>query len=260
MGRWTRKQLGEGASLCIELGAGLLENGAETSRVEESVRLAGKALSTQVEAVVSPTSITVTFGHDEVITRVTRIHSRVINLDKVARLNALSREMHEARTGLGAFRARIAEVREAPPAYSNAHQFLAVAVACLSFSLALGGGPGEGAVAVVAGLGARAILDAAGHSFPSFLSLFMVGFLSTALGVFGYHVWGLEAEAMVVGALLPRMPGLAIVSAVRDLMAGELVAGVARSAEALLVTLGMVSGVLSCLGLALRFGMGGVGL
>lgn len=258
--KWTRKQLGEGAALCIELGAGLLENGAETSRVEETIRLAGKALATQVEAVVSPTSITVTFGDREVITRVLRIHRRVINLDKVARLNALSRELHDASIDLAGFRARVSEVRDSPPAYSSTHQGLAVALACVSFSLVLGGGTGEAAVAVVAGLGAKGILDAASHSFPSFLSLFMVGFLSTALGSVGYHLWGLDAEAMVVGALLPRMPGLAIVSAVRDLMAGELVAGVARSAEALLITLGMVSGVLSCLGLALRLGFGGLGL
>lgn len=255
MARWTRKQIGEGAALCLELGAGLLENGAETSRVEESIRLAGTALGSTVDTVVTPTGITVTFGHHEVITRVARIRNRVINLDKVAKLNALSRELKQARSDLGGFRERIAELRLAPSVYSSAHQFCAVALSCVSFALALGGGFREAGVALVAGLLGKLLLDVAGHEFPSFLSLFMVGFLVTSLGLLG-HQAGLETEVIVVGALLHRMPGLAIVSAVRDLMAGELVAGVARSAEAFLVTLGMVSGVLACLGFALRLGLG----
>ena len=38
-------------------------------------------------------------------------------------------------------------------------------------------------------------------------------------------------------------------------MAGELVAGNARLAEAVVVTLGMASGVLACLGFAVRMGV-----
>lgn len=258
MARWTRKQVGDGAGLCIELGAGLLENGAETSRVEETIRLAGEALGALVETVVTPTGITVTFGNDEVITRVTRIRHRVINLDKVARLNALSRELKQANRDLPGFRERVKEIRESSAPYSRVQQLAAVALSCASFALALGGGPGEAVAAVLSGLAAKALLELAGDEFPSFLSLFMMGFLCTSLGLAAYSWWGLKTETVVVGALLHRMPGLAIVSAVRDLMAGELVAGVARSAEALLVTLGMVSGVLACLGFAVRLGMGAV--
>lgn len=255
MGRWTRKELGEGASLCIELGSGLLENGAETSRVEESIRLAGKSMGFSVETIVTPTGITVTFGNGEVITRVARIRERVINLDKVAQLNRLSRLLHDAVPNIAQFREQVRAVRQAPPTYSQNDQLLATIVVCACFTLSVGGGWREALVAVSAGLLGRFTLDLMSSEFPSFLSLFSLAFLSTTMGVAGAVFSGLNTEAIVVGSLLHRMPGLAIVSAVRDLMAGELVAGVARAAEAMLITLGMASGVLACLGFSIRLGL-----
>lgn len=256
MGRWTRKELGDGAALCLELGAGLLENGAETSRVEESIRLAGAALGFSAEAIVTPTGITVTFGNGEVITRVGRIPLRVINLDKVARLNSLSRRLHETESiDLADFLAQIQAVRRAPLGYSQNSQLVATIVACACFTVTVGGGWKEAVVAISAGLLGHYFLKLFGSEFPSFLSLFSLAFLSTSMGVAGVVYSGLNTEAIVVGSLMHRMPGLAIVSAVRDLMAGELVAGVARAAEAMLITLGMASGVLACLGFSIRLGL-----
>ncbi len=256
MGRWTRRELSEGAALCLEMGSGLLENGAETSRVEETIRLAGVALGLTAETIVTPTGITVTFGNGEVITRVARIRHRVINLDKVDRLNRLSRRLQEEEhPNLAELREMVQAIRQAPPTYSHIQQVVATAVACACYTVSLGGGWEEATWAVSAGVLGRLLLDLVGSELPSFLSLFSIAFLSTMFGVAGHSVAGLETEPIVVGSLLSRMPGLAIVSAVRDLMAGELVAGVARAAEAMLVTLGMASGVLACLGFSIRLGL-----
>ncbi len=256
MGRWTRRELSDGAALCLELGSGLLENGGETSRVEETIRLAGEALGLTAETIVTPTGITVTFGNGEVITRVARIKHRVINLDKVDRLNKLSRQLREEyHPNLAELREEVQKIRLAPMAYSHAQQVIATAVACACYTVSLGGGWEEATWAVSAGVLGRLILDLVGSEFPSFLSLFSIAFLSTMFGVGGYSLSGLDTESIVVGSLLHRMPGLAIVSAVRDLMAGELIAGVARAAEAVLITLGMASGVLACLGFSMRFGL-----
>lgn len=258
MGRWTRRELAEGAALCLEMGSGLLENGAETSRVEETVRMAGDALGLTAETIVTPTAITVTFGNGEVITRVARIRERVIDLDKVDRLNGISRELQlEPEPNLGQLREKVQKIRQAPPLYSETHQIVATATACACYTISLGGGWEEATWSISAGVLGRILVDMIGSGFPSFLSLFFVAFLSTMYGVGAHEVAGLATEPIVVGSLLSRMPGLAIVSAVRDLMAGELVAGVARAAEAMLVTLGMASGVLACLGFALRFGLVG---
>lgn len=258
MARWTRRELNDGAAFCLEIGSGLLENGGETSRVEETIRLAGESMGFTVDAMVMPTAVMVTFGNGEVVTRIARIRQRVINLDKVAKLNSLSREIHETSIKLSVLRDRVRDIRSAPSTYTSPHQMLATATACGSFSVLLGGGAPEAALSIVAGVLGRFFLDLVGSEFPSFLSLFSVAFLSTVFGVLGHKLWGLGVEQVVVGSLMHRMPGLAIVSAVRDLMSGELIAGLARAAEAALATLGMASGVLACLAFSYRLGMSGL--
>ena len=255
MGKLTRRELSEGAAFCLELGTGLLENGAETSRVEETLRWVGESLDTEVESIVTPTGISLTFGHSEVISRIVRVKDRSVNLDKVSRLNELSRQLQAERLTTPELRARISQIRKAEPLYSSGQQLLATAVAAASLTMVVGGGFSEAGVATVAALLGILCLSRGGSEFPSFLSRFFLGFLTTVFAIAGTLVWTLSTEAIVVGALLFHMPGLGFVSAVRDLMTGELIAGVARGAEALVVTLGMASGVLACLGLAVRFGV-----
>ena len=248
--------MADGAALCLELGAGLLENGAETSRVEETIRMAGSALGMEVEAMVHPTGITVGFGNGDAVTRVARIKNRSINLNKVAELNRLSRALHHSEISLEDCRSCVREVREAPGLYTRTHYMLATAASCACLTVVVGGGLGEALLAVIAGCSGTRLLELFGNNFPSFLSLFAVGFLSCCFGLVGGQA-GFVSEAIVVGSLLHQMPGLAFVSAMRDLMADELVAGNARLAEALLVTLGMASGVLACLSLSFRLGVQG---
>ena len=254
MKRWTRKRLTTAAALCLELGAGLLENGAETSRVEETIRLTGVAFDMEVEAMVHPTGITVSFGDGESITKVARIKERVVNLDKVAELNRVSRELLQDPTDLDGFRKSVHSIRSAPGLYSTSQMMLSTAVSCACLTLVVGGGVGEALVALLAGCLSRVGLDKFGSGFPSFLSLFAVGLVSTIFGLLGASFYGLSTEFIVVGSLLYQMPGLAFVSAMRDLMAGELVAGNARLSEAILVTLGMASGVIAGLSFAVRLG------
>lgn len=255
MRRLTRRELSEGAAFCLELGTGLLENGAETSRVEETLRFVGIGMGIEVESVVTPTGISLTFGSGEVITRLVRIKTRSVNLDKVARLNELSRRMHDSSFTFSDLRAQVSQIRQAPPLYSETQQILATAVAAGSLTFLLGGLWGEALVAVLAALFGHYWLHKEGNEFPTFLSRFFLGFSSTVFAILASHFWQLNTEPIVVGSLLFHMPGLGFVSAVRDLMSDELIAGVARAAEAMVVTLGMASGVLACLGFSLRLGV-----
>jgi uncharacterized membrane protein YjjP (DUF1212 family) len=56
-------------------------------------------------------------------------------------------------------------------------------------------------------------------------------------------VAGGNQEAVISGAIMPLLPGLAITNAVRDTMRGDLVAGMARTTEALLSAVLLAAGV-----------------
>lgn len=48
---------------------------------------------------------------------------------------------------------------------------------------------------------------------------------------------------MMIGSVMPLVPGLAITNAVRDLMAGHLIAGLSRGAEAFLTAFAIGTGI-----------------
>lgn len=240
----------------------MLESGAETSRVEETIRRAGCGLGLPVQTMVTPTGITVSVGDEEPVTRVARIYTRSVNLARVAELNSLSRDLAEGRVLLEQAEHRLQEIVQGPDPYPPWVTRLATAVAAGCFTALAGGGPAEVMAGVGAGVLVKLTLDQLSERFPAFLRLFFAAFVATLVGGFMASATGLVGSKVVIGALMPQMPGLALVAAARDLMAGELVAGTARTAEASLVALAMASGVVAGLGLVQQWfvTLPGVGL
>ena len=61
-------------------------------------------------------------------------------------------------------------------------------------------------------------------------------------------VWrGLERDTVIISVLMLLVPGLLMTNSMRDLIAGDLVAGVMKSAEALLVATCVAIGVMCSL-------------
>lgn len=54
---------------------------------------------------------------------------------------------------------------------------------------------------------------------------------------------GTDLDKIIIGSVMPLVPGLHITNAVRDLMAGHLVAGLSKGAEAFLTAFAIGSGI-----------------
>ena len=65
-------------------------------------------------------------------------------------------------------------------------------------------------------------------------------------------------ELIISGAIMPLLPGLAMTNAIRDSMQGDLVSGVARATEALIVAASLAVGVIIVLKAWLLMGGGGL--
>ena len=254
MAKPTRRKIGLMARLCMDLGAGLLENGAETSRVEETIRRAAESIGMEAEAVVNPTGITLSVGHHEPITRVVRIHSRGVDLTKVAQLNGVSRLLYEGHLEVEQAAETVEEIRNAQDDLSLWRRAASTAVGSACFTVLAGGGPGEALAGLLAGAMVARLLSLLEKNFPPFMNYFFAALLVT----WWSWLWvgrGFSGAAITVGALTPQMPGLALVAAMRDLMAGELVSGTARGAEAVLMALAMAAGVTTGLSMLTRMGL-----
>lgn len=251
----SHRRRSEVASLCLDGGIGMLESGAETSRVEETIRYLAAAYGVQVECMVTPTGLTISVGGEDSITRIARIHKRSINLTKVTLLNELSRELVKHNVDLEHARMRVEDIREAPATFNPRTRMFAAALGGVAYTALSGGAAPEMLAGAVASLMARTLSEQMARAFPGFVCLSVASFLATLLAAVCVGLFRLDSQKIVLGAILPLMPGVSMVSSVRDLMAGELVSGLARGAEALLTATAIAVGVLMGLSLQRSWGL-----
>lgn len=230
-----------------EIGQQMLESGAEIYRVEESMYrlcVAYGAHDTHVYAV--PTSIIVTTARpgETPLTRTRRIYTRGVDLDRLDRLNALCRALCAAPQDAEAVRASLAALA-ARPRYGVWTLRLAFGAIAGFFTLLFGGGLAGALVAFGIGLLLRWLLDAMERVEVNLLFTNIVGgALIGALALTAAHS-GLVSEyrRVIVGSIMTLVPGLAITNSMRDLIAGDVIAGITKFTEALLVAAGIAVGV-----------------
>ena len=234
-----------------------LENGGETYRVEETaLRMASGLGLDDVNIVAFPTSIFVSVGG---LSRIRRVTHRGTNTSRLARVNDVSRRVEHGELSADEAEEELAAIA----ADRGLHQLTLIAaygVSAASFSLVFGGSLGTLMVALFIGMAVQAIQPLFSRmAMGTLLFDFTGGFLTAALAQAVHFVvpYG-DVNAVIVGGIMPLLTGLLMTTAVRDTMYGDLISGIARAVEALLLAACVALGVY--VGLSLVSMMGGVAL
>ena len=233
----------------------VLENGGETYRVEETaMRMANGLGIDDVNVVAFPTSIYVNVGDHCRIRRITR---RGTNTMRLARVNDVSRKVERGEmTAKEA--ARALEEIAADPGWHQLTLIAAYGVSAACFSLLFGGSIGSLLVALVIGMLVQSIQPLFAHmSMGTLIFNFTGGLLTAAVSeMIAFAIPYGSVNAAIVGGIMPLLTGLLMTTAVRDTMYGDLVSGICRAVEALLLAACVALGVF--VGLKLTAMMGGV--
>lgn len=233
-------------NVSTQLGQMLLESGAEIYRVEESIQrmaLAYGAKEADVYAV--PTSIIVTINTtDEFnITKTKRIYSRSTNLDKVERLNNLCRYICHERPDLKAVKQELKEISHRPK-YSFPMQLFAYALTSSTFTLFYGGNIADAMCALFIG----PLIKIISHQLdrfrtnPFFITI-LCSIVAASFATLAYHLnLADHIDKMIIGLVMNLVPGVAITNSVRDVIAGDFIAGQTKMTEALLTATSIALG------------------
>ena len=231
----------------------VLENGGEVYRVEETALRMAKGFGlSDVSVAAFPTSIFVdACGR----TRIRRISRRGNNLTRLALVNDVSRRVE--RGEMNAAEAALEQIA-AEHSVRQKTMVFAYALAAASFALMFGGGLTEFAAAFAIGLLVQAVQPLfAGMAMGALLGSFTGGLLTAVLAqLAALAVPQLSVNAAIIGGIMPMLSGLLMTTAVRDTMYGDLVSGVVRAVEALLIAAAVALGVYA--GLKLLAMTGGV--
>lgn len=240
-----------------DIGCRMLEHGAEIYRVEETISricLAYGARSVDVFAIPNSVVVSVLGAGGESRTRTRRIKSHNIDLDKVDRLNHLSRAICRDTPDAGWIENEIKSICT-QPVYPFRMQIFACALVSFFFTLFFGGDLRDAAAALAAGCA----MKAASVRLEKFgLSSFFINIVASGIaGAFAFLsvYWGaaVHLDKIIIGVLMNLVPGLSLTNSIRDFIVGDLMAGLMKLTETLLTAAGIAVGVM----LALRL-LGGL--
>ncbi len=232
-------------SLALDLSVAMIKNGGETYRAEECARnILAAGGAQEIEVLALPTGITITAGYNgKNITRVRSLKMRINNLGNIDSINTISREV-------SAGKMQPAEAISALQKIEGSQRsiFRRIIFASLTsgmFTLMFGGSYTEFALALVIAFFAQLFIAQLKRiGTVAFLSN-MGGSILTALTarLFLLIFPEISISVIIIGGIMPMLPGLATINAIRDTLYGDLVSGAARGIEALLSAIAIAAGV-----------------
>lgn len=228
----------------------LLENGAEIARVEETMDRICRHFGAESENFfVLSNGIFVTGngnaeGHGGQYAKVRHIPVKGAQLDKVVAVNQLSREVEQGRYTIEQVREKLEQIQRMP-GKSFPVQVLASGVGSACFCCLFGGGWADSAVAFAAGFLLYVfMLSVDRFRMTKITKNICGGALVTLICILSYRLgFGKNLSNMIIGAIIPLIPGIAFTNGIRDIADGDYISGAVRLLDAILVFLCIAIGV-----------------
>ncbi|MEK4496181.1 threonine/serine exporter family protein [Ureibacillus sp. FSL W8-0352] len=236
---------GELALDCLLLaGQIMMESGAETYRVEDTMLRMARSQNLDAQSYVTPTGIILSLGKQQK-TKIISISSRITDLHKIAKVNNVSRKLTLKIITLDEAYDELRMIQKTNYFLPIWLQILMAAVSSACFLILFKGTWFDMPAAFIAGGTGYLALLAIQHLtkvkfFSEFFASFVIALVAFSTVKLGY---GNEIDKIIISGVMPLVPGVLITNAVRDMMAGHLTAGIAKGTEAFLTAFAIGSGV-----------------
>ncbi|WP_461205144.1 threonine/serine exporter family protein [Clostridium sp. DL1XJH146] len=217
----------------------ILENGAETYRVEETISRICMAFGLdEAESFVMPTGIIISIRDKKGDTAsiVKRIKERKVNLENVVAVNELSRRICSDEITLEEMKIKLNEIKN-QPSYNRWILMFFTGMASAFFTLIFKGTFADFLVAGFIGISLKyfIILLTEIKTNDFFVNIFGGAFIAIIALICVNFNFGDNLDIIIIGSIMPLVPGLLITNAIRDTISGDLVSGISRMAEAIIV-------------------------
>jgi uncharacterized membrane protein YjjP (DUF1212 family) len=235
--------------LALWAGQLLMQSGAESQQVEETVHRLGTGLGCDwLDIFVSPNALVITaISNGEFRTKVRRVVNIGVNLLILVEVNTLVTRVLAGDLNRHQLRSELERVSQSPPHYHRWTVALMVGVACASFSRLFGGDWIIFGITFVAAAIAMLLRQALQkQQLNPFLTVIITAFVASSIA----SVTSLlhrQPQIALVSTVLLLIPGVPLINSVQDLLKGYMITGIAR---------GVTGGVIAaCIALGLLLAM-----
>lgn len=250
--------------LAVRAGEIMMKSGAEIYRVEDTIERICKACRIPYVDVFATQSGGIFVSLDsggnksDIFTYIKRIKgSGDTDLTKISEINRFSREFTATDLSVDEGMKRLKEIDHIKPMPSPI-RLLGAALVASFFSLIFGGNLIDFVCAFFIGGGSYLL-----SQFLSRYSInyFIRGFCCCAMSAFlallaSAIIPGANYSAIIIGALMIFVPGVAITNSIRDFLSGDMLSGLARATEAFIIAISLAVG--AGMVLKLWYSVGGV--
>ncbi len=232
-------------SMALCIGEQMLISGAEVSRVEDTVTRILKCYSAteiNVHTITSLIIVTVRFGNEEIYTQSKRIKQNKTDFSKLDAYNDLSRRICSEKPEIDKITYEIEKINNLK-GYSLLKNTAAFALISGTFTIFFGGRLYDSIFSAIIG----AFLSILKYlSEKTGLNMLISNILCSFSATFFAHLsavlWGCDADKIIIGNIMPLIPGIALTNSIRDVMNGDIITGFLRFFEACLIALAIAGG------------------
>ena len=234
-------------NLALDAGEIMIKNGAETFRVKDTMRrILGTTGREKIEATALVTLLLATLPRENKppLSMMRGIHSRSVNFQKVCHVNDMSRAFVEGRIDLDEAIRMLDEINHERK-YHIPTRTIGYGIIAGCFSFLTSQSPLDGAVSAFIGmmLGCLSLwLDT--KKMPYFLSPFLCGAFIAYSACWLQPVFpSTQIDTIVIGGLMPLLPGVTFSKAMRDILEGSIISGYTKAVEALVIAASLAGGI-----------------
>lgn len=233
----TNEQIMNTALLAGEI---MVKSGAEAYRVEDTMnRILQNANADIKEVVVMMTGMVVTIMNkgEQPMTMARRVSNCGVDLTKVVQVNDVSRKLSSGELGFEEayqilLKIQSGELRE----YKHPIYYILVNFgAAIGFTMMFGGRTQELLAAAISGIGLAASSYISGKlKMNKFFGETFAAMTTTVLAILSkaFLFVNMNVDVVIVGPIMPLVPGFAFTNAVRDIFQGNYLTGGSRMMEA----------------------------
>ena len=232
--------------IASRLGHSMQACGAEIYRIEDSLTRVLKALGAvevNVFVINSAIMLSVKTETETIVSDIRRSPARGTDLYKLDKLNTLCRRICSENMSYQEIIAEIDKI-DAKMAYPFLLKYLGFSMISIAFCLIFGGGVLEALAALIVSLIVYPVIYVlerlrTGIFFKNIAASAAIALLAILFSAF---ILTVNIDKVIIGVFMNLVPGVSLVTSMRDIIAGDLIAGKNSLTEAILVAVGMALG------------------
>lgn len=234
--------------LSLMAGQLLLQHGAETQQVEETIHRLGTALGCDwLDILVSPNAIIITaISGAEFRTKTRRVTSLGVNMGIITEVSRLHGRVVSGELDRVGLRAELNRITAMHSYYNRWLVVLMVGLACAAFARLFGAyWPSVGITFAASATAMFVRQELNKRRFNLFLVVMLTAFVAGMVASLAirFHVDS-EPSLALASAVLLLVPGVPLINAAQDMIKGHFVTGIVRGVTGALVALSIALGLL----------------